>query len=322
MKNFCLDLKEHATKIINYENKEIIPLTKEEEKIYCDQKVCYKCQKGFSIDDDSVALNGVTLNKKYNKVRDRCHYTGKYRGAAHNICNFRFKAAKEIPAVFHNGSAYDYHFLIKEQAEEFKGQFKCFGENAEKYISLSVPIKKQITKIDKDGNDKIVDISYKIKFIHRFRFKSCSLSKIVDNLSERLHSNKCTDRKFCHDYMSFNEIAFKDNQLTLKYLKCNKNYNKDFNKELIKRFVNTYEFCNKDTNKFISLLRKGVYPYEYTDSWERFDETSLPDKRAFYRSLNMENISGVDYRHANKIFKEFKLKNLGDYHDLYVQSDT
>ena len=58
------------------------------------------------------------------------------------------------------------------------------------------------------------------------------------------------------------------------------------------------------------------------DSWERFAETSLPDKEAFYSSLSMENITDIDYRHANKIFKKFKLKNLGNYHDLYVQSDT
>ena len=70
------------------------------------------------------------------------------------------------------------------------------------------------------------------------------------------------------------------------------------------------------------LLRKGIYPYEYIDSWERFDETSLPDKEAFYSSLNMEGITSVDYRYAKRVYKEFKSKNLGDYHDLYVQSDT
>ena len=58
------------------------------------------------------------------------------------------------------------------------------------------------------------------------------------------------------------------------------------------------------------------------DSWERFDEKSLPDKETFYSSLNMENITDIDYRHANKVFKKLKLKNLGDYHDLYAQSDT
>ena len=58
------------------------------------------------------------------------------------------------------------------------------------------------------------------------------------------------------------------------------------------------------------------------DSWERFDETSLPDKEAFYSSLNMENITDVDYRHAKRVFKNLSNKNLGDYHYLYVKSDT
>ena len=70
------------------------------------------------------------------------------------------------------------------------------------------------------------------------------------------------------------------------------------------------------------LLRKGVYPYEYIDNWKRFDETLLPNKEAFYNNLNMEDITDADYRHANKVFKGFKLKNLGECHDLYVQSDT
>ena len=70
------------------------------------------------------------------------------------------------------------------------------------------------------------------------------------------------------------------------------------------------------------LLREGVYCYEYTDSWERFDETSLPDKEAFYSGLNMEDITDVDQRHAKRVFKNLNNKNLGDYHDLYVQSDT
>ena len=70
------------------------------------------------------------------------------------------------------------------------------------------------------------------------------------------------------------------------------------------------------------LLRKGVYPYEYMDNWERFDETSLPSKESFYSNLNMEDIDDIDYRYGNNVFKRFKLKNLEEYHDLYVQSDT
>ena len=70
------------------------------------------------------------------------------------------------------------------------------------------------------------------------------------------------------------------------------------------------------------MLRKGVYPYEYMDSWERFDETSLPDKAAFYSKLNLEDITDKDYENAQKGWEAFGIKNLGEYHDLYVQSDT
>ena len=67
---------------------------------------------------------------------------------------------------------------------------------------------------------------------------------------------------------------------------------------------------------------KGVYPYEYMDNWERFNEMSLPSKESFYSNLNIENIDGINYRLGNNVFKRFKPKNLGEYRDLYVQSDT
>ena len=299
MKKFCEDLREHATEIINYEKKNIIPLTTEEKINYNDQKVCYICEKEFDNSD-----------KKRHKIRDHCHYTGKYKGAAHNVCNLRYKVPKEIPIVFHNGSIYNYHFIIKELVKEFEGNFDCLGENTEKYITFSVPLKKKI-------ENKNIEITYKIKFIDSFRLMSSSLSKLVDNLSERIHNNKCADCKSNLDY-----IKTKNEKLILECYNCKQRYRKKFNKELIKRFVSTYEFCNNDLNKFVLLLRKGVYPYEYMNTWERFSEISLPSKEDFYSNLNMEDISDIDYRHANNVFKRFKLENLGDYHDLYVQSDT
>ena len=146
---------------------------------------------------------------------------------------------------------------------------------------------------------------------------STSLSKLVDNLSEGLHNNRCVDCESCLDCMKII-----DDKLIFRCFSCKKNYEKDFNKELIKSFANTYKFCNNDLNRFILLLRKGVYPYEYIDTWEKFDETSLPDEKSFYSNLTIENISDIDYRHGNNVFKKFKLNNLGEYHDLYVQSDT
>ena len=70
------------------------------------------------------------------------------------------------------------------------------------------------------------------------------------------------------------------------------------------------------------LLRKGVYPYEYMDGWNKFNEELIPSKELFYSNLTLENISEIDYMHANNVFKTFELNNLGDYHDLYVRSDT
>ena len=91
---------------------------------------------------------------------------------------------------------------------------------------------------------------------------------------------------------------------------------------LIKKFSHIYKFWNGDLNKFALLLRKDVYPYEYMDSCEWFDETSLPDKKAFYSKLNLKNITDEDYEHVQKVWEVFGIKNLGEYHDLYVQCDT
>ena len=81
-------------------------------------------------------------DKKYREFRDNCHYTGEYRGAAHSICNLKYSVAKKIPIVFLNGSNYNYHFIIKELAEEFKRELICLGENTHKYISFTAPIEK------------------------------------------------------------------------------------------------------------------------------------------------------------------------------------
>ena len=113
-----------------------------------------------------------------------CHYTGKYRGAVHKICNLMYNTPKEIPVIFHNRSSYDYHFITKRLAEEFERDFECLGENKAKYITFSVPIKKESNEDD--------TMIYRIKFIDSFRFMSTSLSTLVDNLSNKIIENgKC-----------------------------------------------------------------------------------------------------------------------------------
>ena len=291
---------------------------------------------------------------------------GKYRGAAHSNCNLNYKIPKEIPVVFHNGSTYDYHFIIKQLAREFKGNFECLGENTEKYITFSVPIKKE----HDNGKPSI----YKLKFIDSYRFMQDSLSNLFDNLSGI--DNKEQENKFVDNmgYMmtllsqSFNKISdidrkiskidkkepdneFIDNMRSMISLlsqstnkiseienkisqidkkktenkftddtrfmidslsqsidKVSETDNKISQAELVNKFPNIYQLCNKDLNKFALLLRKGVYPYEYMDSWKRFKEESLPDKESFYRELNNEHITDEGDAHAQKVWDTFKTK--------------
>ena len=169
----------------------------------------------------------------YHKVRDHCHNIGKFRGAAQSICNLRYKAPKKIIIVFHNGSTYDYHFIIKQLAEDFKGQFECLGENTEKYITFSVPIKE-------DDNSK--KITYKLKFIDSYRFMNNDLSNLVDNLSE-INKKECPE---CRGKCEF--IGFKNDRLHYKCKECEKRCTMSKN-GLVKKFPHTYKFCDGDLNQ-------------------------------------------------------------------------
>ena len=109
------------------------------------------------------------------KLRDHCHYTGKYRVAANSICNLHYEIPKKIPVVFYNGSTYDYHFIINKLAKEFKGNFECLGENTGNYITFSVPIKKVFDNDKKKSKgNKAKTIIYRQKFIDSYRLMQCS----------------------------------------------------------------------------------------------------------------------------------------------------
>ena len=102
------------------------------------------CEENFCVDKDYKDY----INRK--KVKDHCHYIGKFRGAAHSKCNLNYKIQKEILVIIHN-TTYDIHFIINQLAIEFKGELNCIGDNMEKYITFSVPIKKEVNNYD--GND-------------------------------------------------------------------------------------------------------------------------------------------------------------------------
>ena len=296
--------------MVNYEQKEMTVLTSDNVALYQSQKQCYICRKAFCYDKKQ----GKRF-KLHKKVRSHCHFTGKFRGTAHCICNLRYKLPQEIPVKIHNDSNYDYHLIIKELDEEFRGKdSECLGENTEKYICISAPIQ---TERDNESGETI---TYKIKFIDTCRFMSSKLSNLVDNLSEIKNKDckTCIERKNIESECEF--IGLKNNRLNCRCRECNGTSNKSVN-NLIKKFPRMHKFCNGNLNKFVMLLRKGNYPYEFMDSWERFNETSLPAKKDFYIELTLEDIPDKDYEHAQKVFKEY-YKDMGDYHDLYVQTDT
>ena len=118
--------------------------------------------------------------KLYQKVRDHCHYTRKFRGAAHSICNLKYKVPKESPVVFHNGSTYDYHFMIKQLAEEFKGQMIALEKIQKNILLFQCQLKK---------NDNGKTSTYKIKFIDSYRFMPNKFADLTDNLSELMIKN-------------------------------------------------------------------------------------------------------------------------------------
>ena len=186
------------------------------------------------------------------------------------------------------------------------------------------------------------------KFADSMRSMTDSLSSIADNLSE---INKKEHTKFIDNMRSMmtslSQSISKISEIDRKISQIDKNetdnmrsmvssLSKSIDKvseidkkisyaSLIEKFHNTYQLCNNDLDKFDLLLKKGVFPYEYMDNWNRFKEDKLPDKESFYSKLNNEHITDDDYAHSQKSIyniKVFNIKNLGEYHDLYVQTNT
>ena len=142
--------------------------------------------------------------KNKRNVRDHFHYTGKFRGAAHNKCNLNYKVPKDIPIIIHNAS-YDTHFIINQLAKEFKGELNCIGVYMKKYITFPVSIRKEC-----DNSKKI---AYNLKFIDSFRFISSSLSDLVHYMSGIFNSVDC---KSCIENIEINSEAVFHLQINLQ----------------------------------------------------------------------------------------------------------
>ena len=178
MQKFVEWLENDVKEIANIPEVDMIFGKKEAEQ-YNEETKCWICKKEF---DDTADENGYKKNKK---VRDHCHYTGRYRGAAHNKCNLDYKKPKFIPVVFHNLSGYDSHLFFKNLGFT-AGNIDCIPNNEEKYISFTTNIEVG-AYIDKEGKTK--PIKHKIRFIDSFKFMAASLDSLVNNLPEDAFNN-------------------------------------------------------------------------------------------------------------------------------------
>ena len=214
-------------------------LTEKEDKLEAKfQKNCRYCG------------NSLLQENFRDAVKDHCHITGRYRGAAHNECNLKLRInpqTYQIPVVFHNLRGYDAHHLMQAMSQ-LKKDVKCVANNMEKYITFSVKC---------------------LYFIDSLNFLQGSLDSLVSATPK--------------ESLKITSTISKGSDL---------------------------------------LYKKGIYPYEYMDSWERFSETKLPDKEKFYSKLNDEHITDEEYAHAQTVWETFECKTLGDYHDLYVKTDV
>ena len=187
------------------------------------------------------------------KVRDHCHYTGRYRGPAHTKCNLQYKILSYIPVVFHNLSGYDAHLFIKELAASSTDGAKMgvIAKNKEDYIFFSIKV--EVDKyIDKNGIEKSKEIE--LRFIDSFKFMSSSLDSLINSLAHR-------GGKF-------------------------------------------FGFEEYNENQYKLLTQKGIYPYQYMTNWDKFKETKLPPREAFYSKLNMAGVREEDYEHALRVWTQ------------------
>ena len=224
-------------------------------------------------------------NKKYNKtdvrVRDHCHITGMYRGSSHQDCNLNFQISDKIPVIFHNLHGYDSHFIMQEIGE----------------------ILKKHTYTNKKGEKCQMNINAIPNNVEKYM--AFMLGNHINAISNNVEK-----------YMAFmlgNHLTFIDSfqfmSSSLEKLVSN------LPKESLK--YTSQKFKNK---KLDLMSQKGVYPYDFMDSFDKFNE-KLPLKEEFYSILNDGHITDEDYKHAQNVWNTFSLKNMGEYHDLYLKSD-
>ena len=167
----------------------------------------------------------------------------------------------------------------------------------------------------KEVNDKVTP--YNLRFIDSNSFMLGSLENHVNDLSE-LHDCNWKDKSKPQLKIKYDKVNIHTRCKT-----CTKR-SKQSIQSLKNNFPSTFCLINGNIDKFILLLKKGVYPYEYMNDWKKFEEPELPSHNEIYSNLYLKNISKEDFKHAQNVWKTFNIKSLGlgEYYDLYVQSDT
>lgn len=256
---FMNELKEIATKVFTLlQAKKPINLSEKEEQQFKEATICHICKKAFENTPTHV------------RVRDHCHISGLFRGAAHAKCNLKYQISRNIPIVMHNLSGYDSHLLIRKLGsnKHIIGDITVIPHNSEKYISFIKTV---------HGAGLPFHNQIKLKFIDSLRFMTASLDTLASLIPPE---KKCILAAECI------KSGFRSNEM------------------------------------FTLLNRKGVFPYEYIDCYEKLEETTLPPKECFFSKLSGSNITEKDYEHAENIWKKFKIRTLGEYSDLYLKTDV
>ena len=266
MEKFVEWIEEDVKKIANIPDVEII-FGSDELGQFNDATKCWICKGEF---DDTADEKGYRKNEK---VKDHCHYTGSFRGAAHNSCNLKYKKPKFIPVVFHNLSGYDSHLFIKNLGYT-AGNIDCIPNNGEKYISFTKNI---VTGSYTNKEGKTKPIKHKIRFIDSFKFMSTSLDSLVNNLPEEAFNNL--------------EGCYKEEKLSL--VKRKGVYPYEYMDSLER--LNETKLPPKEAF-YSKLMGEGISNEDYEHAkkvWEVFDMKTLQDYHDLYNETDVLLLADV-----------------------------
>ena len=277
MEKFVEWIEEDVKEIANIPDVEMI-FGPDELNQFNDATKCWICNEEF---DDTADEKGYRKNEK---VKDHCHYTGRFRGAAHNSCNLKYKKPKFIPVVFHNLSGYDSHLFIKNLGFT-DGNIDCIPNNEEKYISFTKNI---VTGSYTNKEGKTKPIKHKIRFIDSFKFMSTSLDSLVDNLPNDAFNNleefykgeklSLVKRKGVYPYEYMNSLKrFKENKLPPKEAFYSRLTGEGISDEDYERAKKVWEVFGMKTLQ------------DYHDLYNVTDVLLLADVFENFRNICMEN---------------------------------